>query len=127
MLNADIVAINQDEGGHPPRLIRQTLKPGTPTDRPPPPTDVLSQVFGRPLGTQPDLAKEGGEVAVVLLNREEEAKEMRVTWEELGLVDASQPLQVYDVIERRKGSAVTGSFAATVGAHDVAFVRLRHA
>ena len=31
MLNADIVAVNQDEGGHPPRLIRQTLKPGTPT------------------------------------------------------------------------------------------------
>ena len=144
MLNADIVAVNQDHGGHAARLVRQELRSGahggsaymygggalsggSRGPRPPEPTDVLVQVFARPLGTQPDLARAGGEVAVVLLNRDEEARELSVSWEELGLDDASVPLSVFDVIRREAlPAAAVGAFKASVGAHDVAFVRLKN-
>ena len=182
LLNADIVAVNQDEGGHAPLLIRQETKavssgfrPGAlrgaesrvtaapdapltyPTDptaklssslfdtqpiqqiqlesrvaepaahqpraKPDPadpvdPADVLAQaftrnrmslsavllrsvtlplwnrtlhsgsvtcvqVFARPLGAQPDLNLPGGEIALLLLNREHHAREISVSWKVL--------------------------------------------
>ena len=48
-------------------------------------------------------------------------------WQELGLDFATQPLTVFDVIARQHVRAkAVGAYSATVGAHDVAFVRLRN-
>ena len=150
LLNADIVAVNQDEGGHAPRLLRQEMRqPATPEHldnttgtgatplldprlgphgAKPQPTDVLVQVFARPLGEQPNLALEGGEWAVLLLNRDEHAREIAVSWKELGVDDATLPLHVFDIISRKHlQSAVQGRYSALVSSHDVAFVRLTHA
>ena len=87
-------------------------------DRPgavPSSSDITSQVFARPLA--------GGELAIVLLNRAEAPAQLSVTWAELHL-PAGAKMNVRDVAHHKDLPAASGSFSATVGKHDVAFVRL---
>ena len=128
LLNADIVAVNQDAGGHPPRLVRQELRRPPSRHAPPPASaDVLIQVFARPLGAEPELSSIGGEVAVLLLNRDRLTREIRVSWTELGVANSSLPLAAFDIIARQPlPDVVTGGYVARVEPHDVAFVRLKN-
>ena len=61
--------------------------------------------------------------SVVLLNRAPAARKLSVSWDELRLPPAAER-SVYDVIARKAAGSATGSFAATVESHDVAFVIL---
>ena len=130
LLNADIVAVNQDAGGHPPRLVRQELREdttGSVAGRPPASVDILVQVFARPLGAQPELSAAGGEVAVLLLNRDSVAREISVSWAELGVSNATLPLAAFDIIARQPlPGMVAGKYLARVEPHDVNFVRLKN-
>lgn len=130
LLNADIVAVNQDQGGHAPRLVRQELHAGATPARATPPAsvDIAVQVFARPLGAQPTLSGAGGQVAVVLLNRGSTPREIAVSWAELGVSDATTPLAVYDVITRTPlAGSMMREYRARVEPHDVAFVKLTNA
>lgn len=77
--------------------------------------DITSQIFARPL--------KGGDTAVVLFNRDETATTLTVTWAELGL-NPSTPFAVRDVINHADLPHTTVEWRATVGKHDVAFIRL---
>ena len=60
---------------------------------------------------------------MVLLNRDEIAASLSVTWAELGLEEGAR-MSVRDVGNRRGLPDAVGRFSARVGKHDVAFVRL---
>ena len=78
-------------------------------------SDVVSQVFARPLA--------GGELAVVLLNRDEASARLSVSWAELGLA-AGAKMHVRDVTNQKDLPTASDTWGATVGKHDVAFIRL---
>ena len=109
--NADIVAVNQDPAGLPPRLVYQQ-PPLSPTSTT---VGVLVQAFARPLSR--------GRLAVLLLNRAPAPRNLTVTWDQLQLPPAEQR-QVYDVIARRPVGSARGAFSAAVPSHDVSFVIL---
>eukprot|EP01043_Picozoa_sp_COSAG02_P002482 COSAG02_NODE_57_length_43668_cov_118.217196_19_plen_612_part_00 len=78
-------------------------------------SDVIAQVFARPLA--------GGALAVVLLNRAEAPAHLSVSWAELGLA-AGATMRVRDVTNQKDLPSASGSWGASVGKHDVAFIRL---
>jgi len=79
------------------------------------PADITSQIFARSL--------QNGATAVVLLNRDETAAELSVSWAELGLPGGTS-MAVRDVINGKDLPHATDSWSGTVGKHDVAFIRL---
>ena len=95
LLNEDIVAVNQDAAGLPPRLVYQQppLSPNSTTP------GVISQAFARPLS--------GGRLAVLLLNRAAAPLNLSVSWAELQLPPTDER-RVYDVIARRPAGAARG-------------------
>ena len=78
-------------------------------------SEITSQVFARPLA--------GRELAVVMLNRAEAPAQLSVTWAELHL-PAGTKMNVRDVANHKDLPTASGTFSATVGTHDVAFIRL---
>ena len=63
---------------------------------------------------------------MVLLNRDDHARQLSVTWAELGVPSAA-PLSVYDVIRRQPVRAkAVGVYSALIDSHDVAFIRLKN-
>lgn len=110
--NPDIVKVNQDPAALPPRLVEQTPPFGTPAATT---LNISSQTFARPLSA--------GRIAVLLLNRGLQPASLSVSWAKLGFL-AGKTVTVYDVINNRAAGSATGSFAATVPSHDVAFVIL---
>ena len=62
-------------------------------------------------------------LAVVLLNRAEAPARLSVSWAELGLA-AGTKVRVRDVMDQKDLPAATDTWGATVGKHDVAFIRL---
>ena len=110
--NPDIVKVNQDPAALPPRLVEQTPPFGAPAATT---LNISSQTFARPLSA--------GRIAVLLLNRAPSPSSISVSWAKLG-VPAGKTVAVYDVINNRAAGSATGSFAATVPSHDVAFVIL---
>jgi hypothetical protein len=118
MLNAEIVAVNQDPAGHAPRLVRQATNATVVTH-----TSITHQVFARQLGVRA-LTQIGAEVAAVLLNRDEAPATLAVSWDELGLPSGAR-VAVRDVIKGTDVGERTHGFSTVVAKHDVAFVRLR--
>ena len=112
LLNADIVAVNQDAAGLPPRLVSQAPPYGSAAATT---LSITAQVFARPLS--------GGRLAVLLLNRATAPAKLEATWAELGL-PAAATVNVYDVVARRAAGSATGAYSATVAPHDVSFVVL---
>ena len=113
LLNKDIVAVNQDAGGLPPRLVAQTPPFGSAAATT---LAITMQAFARPLS--------GGRLAVLLLNRAPAAARLSASWAELGIA-AGRRAAVYDVLTHASRGAVAGSFQADVPSHDVAFVILQ--
>lgn len=115
LLNADIVAVNQDPAALPARLVAQL-----------PPFDsanattvgIIAQVLARPLSR--------GRLAVLLLNRSGQPARLSVSWAQLGL-SAADKVGVYDVVAQRDAGSATGAYTADVPSHDVSFVVLRPA
>lgn len=114
MLNAEIVAVNQDPAALPPRLVSQRTNTTNSTAIVSS-SDVVSQVFARPLA--------GEQLAVVLLNRGEAPAQLSVSWAELGLA-AGAKMHVRDVTNQKDLPTASDTWGATVGKHDVAFIRL---
>ena len=79
-------------------------------------SDVVAQVFACPLA--------GGALAVVLLNRAETPAHLSVSWAELGLA-AGAKMRVRDVTNQEDLPTASGTWGATIGKHDVAFILLR--
>jgi alpha-galactosidase len=77
--------------------------------------DVIAQVFARPLA--------GNSLAVVLLNRDEAATHLTVSWADLGL-PTNAKMAVRDVVNQRDLPSASGSWGGLVAKHDVAFIRL---
>jgi alpha-galactosidase len=100
LTNRDVIALDQDALGKQGRKIRD---------------DGALEVWAKWL--------QGGDVAVALLNRSEEAKEIGVAWTELGLGAAAAP-NVRDLWTKKDYGAVNTVFATTVPGHDVALVRI---
>jgi alpha-galactosidase len=113
LLNRDILAVNQDPAGLPPRLVHQTPPEGTPNLTS---VEIEAQAFARPLS--------GGRLAVLLLNRAPAARRLRASWEQLRIA-AAEERRVYDVVARHwLDEPARGEWAATVPSHDVSFVIL---
>ena len=101
LCNAEVIEVNQDALGKQARIVRES-------------GDEL--ILAKPL--------EDGSLAVGLFNLAEGEREIRVSWEELGL---SGPQAARDLWRQRDLGQVRGSYAATLPRHDVALVRLRPA
>ena len=114
MLNQEIIAVNQDPAGLSAVLVSQTTNVSSAQS--PTSSDITSQVFSRPL--------HNGEIAVVLLNRDEAPAKLSVSWQALGL-DVDQLMAVRDVANRDDLPDAVELFEAFVNKHDVSFVRLR--
>jgi alpha-galactosidase len=114
MLNADIIAVNQDKAALPAKLVYQHPPfPHATTGA------IKEQVFARPLS--------GGRTAVVMLNRGQAAVQMSVTWQQLGFQgsNSTSPYAVHDVIAQKPvAGTVVGKYAAVVQSHDVSFIIL---
>eukprot|EP01043_Picozoa_sp_COSAG02_P005629 COSAG02_NODE_153_length_33128_cov_10.471253_24_plen_530_part_00 len=82
--------------------------------------DITAQVFARTLGHG-----SGADIAVLLLNRGSTETTLSVSWTELGL-SPRQSMHVRDIIHQSDLPPATGNFNATIGKHDVAFVRLAY-
>jgi hypothetical protein len=82
--------------------------------------DITAQVFARTLGHG-----SGADIAVLLLNRGSMETTLSVSWTELGL-SPRQSMHVRDIIHQSDLPPATGNFNATIGKHDVAFVRLAY-
>jgi len=100
LMNADVIALDQDPLGRQGRRIRD---------------DGEFEVWAKWL--------QGGDVAVALLNRSKQAKEIGVAWTEIGLGAAAAP-QVRNVWTKQEFGAVKSVFSATVPSHDVMLVRV---
>ncbi|MCX8035864.1 MAG: alpha-galactosidase [Candidatus Sumerlaeia bacterium] len=98
LCNAEVIEVNQDPLGKQARIIRKT-------------DDDF--VLAKPL--------EDGSLAVGLFNLAETAREMAVSWKELGL---SGPQRVRDLWRQKDLDTATDSFSANVNRHGVAMVRL---
>ena len=110
LLNADIVKVNQDPAGLPPRLVWQHPPMSTPNVT----SDAIqAQALARPLS--------GGRLAVLILNRHSRAANLTTTWAELGIRGSHT---VFDVIGRRPAGSAVGTLTALVPSHDVCFVVL---
>ena len=118
MLNAEIVAVNQDAGGRAPFLVKQSTN-STEISH----SSITSQVFARPLGSLP-VGAPGFEMAVVLLNRDEMPSMLSVSWSELGIA-SDKTVAVRDVIAQKNIPPRTNGFQATIAKHDVSFLRLK--
>ena len=108
----DIVAINQDSAGLPPRLVWQRPPMSADTTSP----QIRSQALARPLSR--------GRIALLQLNRGPAPANLSTTWAQIGIKHANMTMGVYDVISRRQAGSATGFFAARVPSHDVSFVVL---
>jgi alpha-galactosidase len=100
LTNADVIALDQDPLGRQGRRIRD---------------DGDLEVWAKWL--------DGGDIAVALLNRGKEAKEIGVAWTELGL-GATAIAKARDLWTRQDYGAVKSVFAPVVPGHDVVLVRL---
>ena len=100
LTNKDVIALDQDPLGRQGRKIRD---------------DGDTEVWAKWL--------QGGDIAVALLNRAKDAKEIGVAWTELSLGAAAAP-RVRDLWTKQDHGAVTTVFAATVPGHDVVLVRV---
>ena len=100
LMNADVIALDQDPLGKQGRRIRD---------------DGDFEVWAKWL--------QGGDVAVALLNRSKQAKEIGVAWTEIGLGATAAP-QVRNIWTKQDLGAVTSVFSATVPSHDVVLVRV---
>lgn len=118
MLNAEIIAVNQDAGGRAPFLVKQSTN-STEISH----SSITSQVFARPLGSL-SVGASGFEVAVVLLNRDEMPSILSVSWSELGIA-SDKTVAVRDVIAQKNIPPRKNGFQATIAKHDVSFLRLK--
>jgi len=100
LANKDVIALDQDPLGKQGRKIRD---------------DGEVEVWAKWL--------QGGDIAVALLNRSKEAKEIGVAWTELGLGAAAAP-KVRDLWTKQNHGAVKSVFAPVVPGHDVVLVRI---
>lgn len=112
LLNPEVLAIDQDTGGHAPQVLSQTATPGGSINVT---TQIAQQVVARRMAD--------GSHAVVLLNRGAAAAPMQVTWPQLGLQPSVSAI-VRDVLARKELGSVTGAFKATVRSHAAVFVRI---
>ena len=111
-LNADIIAVNQDEAAIPPRLV-YSVPPMAANLRS---EKITQQVFARGLSRN--------RTALLLLNRGGTVTRITATWKQLGLV-AGSSYTVRDVIAQKDtGATAKGEYGATVPSHDVSFVIL---
>jgi alpha-galactosidase len=100
LTNRDVIALDQDPLGRQGRRIRD---------------DGDTEVWAKWL--------QGGDIAVALLNRSKDAKEIGVAWTELGLAAAAAP-RVRDLWTGQDHGAVTSVFAPAVPGHGVVLVRV---
>lgn len=100
LTNRDVIAVDQDPLGRQGRKVRD---------------DGPLEVWAKPL--------QGGEWAVVLLNRDREAREISVAWVELGLAVSAAP-RVRDLWTKADYGALQTVFTARVPPHDVVMVRV---
>lgn len=100
LTNKDVIAVDQDSLGVQGRRIHK---------------DGDLEIWARPL--------KGGDYAVVLFNRSAEAKDMRVTWEQLNL-PAGLKAEVKDLWSKKVTKNVAGSYGGNVASHGVIMVRL---
>ena len=100
LTNRDVIALDQDPLGKQGRRIRD---------------DGDLEVWAKWL--------QGGDIAVALLNRSRQDKEIGLGWTELGL-SANAALRVRDLWTGQDHGATKSVFAATVPSHDVVLVRV---
>jgi alpha-galactosidase len=100
LTNRDVIALDQDSLGKQGRRIRD---------------DGDLEVWAKWL--------QSGDIAVALLNRSKQDKEVGVAWTELGLAASAAP-RVRDLWTRQDHGAVKSVFAPTVPSHDVVLVRV---
>ena len=110
MLNDEMIAVNQDVAGLPPRVVFERHN-GTSHNS----STVIAQAFARPLS--------GGRTALVLLNRGEETAVLSASWRDLGLPGGAA-LAVRDLLRKADAPLAMGKFEAEVPSHGVAFVVL---
>jgi alpha-galactosidase len=100
LTNSEVIAVDQDPLGRQGRKIRD---------------DGDLEVWAKWL--------QNGDIAVALLNRSREAKEIGVAWTELGLRAAAAP-GVRDLWTKQDYGAVRSVFSPNVPGHDVVLVRI---
>lgn len=109
-LKAEVIAVNQDGGGRPARLVAQEPETAPRTS-----TEILSQVLTRPLGD--------GAAAVVLFNRRQTAASMSVTWLQLGW-SAGTVAHVRDLWAQSDVGKFQDGYNVTVDAQAAVMVRI---
>lgn len=109
VMNAEVLAVNQDALGAAARLVLQTGGPATP--------DITGQVFAKRLsGT-------AGAQAVVFFNRGEAPAAMSVTWAQLGIKDGVTAA-VRDLWAHKDVGRATGRWSTSVERHGVVMVSI---
>lgn len=105
LTNKDLLRVSQDPAAHAPRACALDGEPVAPH----------AQCFSRPMAD--------GSVALVLLNRGAAAAALNVTFAQLGL-PAGRSCAVRDLLARAELDPAAGAYAASVGAHEAAAVRI---
>ena len=114
MLNGEVLAVNQDAAGLPPRVVFQQYNVSASAGGGNSST-IVAQAFARQLS--------GGRTALVLLNRAEGTAVLAAKWAELGFPEGAT-MAVRDVLRKADMPPVAGKFEASVPKHGVAFVVL---
>jgi alpha-galactosidase len=99
LMNTDVIAIDQDPAGLPMKRIAQ---------------EGTTVVYMRPL--------KGGDIAVGMFNRGDQAADIGVTWDSLGV--AGKKLQVRDLWKHAAVAVSGDKYTANVPTHGVAMLRV---
>jgi len=143
LLNQELIDISQDKLGRAGRLVRQSTNLTAPTAAATRSTNIVEQVFVRPLHNPNSTASPpaasaasasaaatgASTVAVVLFNRAEGERNITVSWAELGLAPSGTGYSVRDVWAHNIRGADRGVFAtgytARVPAHAAAMLKIQ--
>ena len=116
--NKELLAISQDKLGVAGRLVRQLTNATDPSPDAVRSTNIIEQVFSRPL--------DGKAVAAVLFNRAEATRTIMITWVELGLPAgeyAVRDIWASSSSGKEVGSSASG-YSASVPAHSAMMIKI---
>ena len=99
LMNPDVIAIDQDPAGLPIKKVSQ---------------DTNTVIYMRPL--------KGGDIAVGMFNRGDQAADLSVTWDSLGI--AGKKLQVRDLWKHAAVTVSGDKYSANVPTHGVVLLRV---
>eukprot|EP00039_Didymoeca_costata_P024125 m.9349 g.9349 ORF g.9349 m.9349 type:complete len:450 (+) comp4053_c0_seq1:62-1411(+) len=111
LLNEEIIMVNQDSLGSPPSLISQVPATNSNVTSP----DILEQIFARNLSNN--------KIAVVLLNRANTTRTIKVSLQDLGIPNGAKVMG-RDIIAKKDIGTIMNGISENVETHDVSFLVL---